>query len=65
LGIGGAASIVGVKAFYVNGDTKNAALLSHSIETFGFPKKDIAHKKYLWSEVLILDLFRVWTLASF
>ncbi len=60
-GIGGAASVVGVKALYVNGDIKNAHLLSHSIETFGFPKKDNLGKKYLWGEILILDLFRVWT----
>jgi hypothetical protein len=63
-GIGGAASVVGVKAFYVNGDTTNAALLSHSIETFGFPKKDNFSKQYLWGEVLILDLFRVWTISQ-
>lgn len=63
-GIGGAASVVGVRAFLSNEDNKNAQLLSHSIECFGFPTIEKGHKKYLWEEALILDLFRVWTLAK-
>ncbi len=63
-GIGAAASVVGVRALASNGDTKNATQLSHSIECFGFPSTDTDAKKYLGANILMLDLFRVWTLAK-
>ena len=64
MGMGGAATIVGIRAMYANGDFENYHTLRNSTEALAFPLKNEGRKKYLLGKLPIVDAFLVWTSVS-
>jgi hypothetical protein len=60
-GIGGAASVVGQRAAYVNGDFKLYKGLRNSIETFGVGFTWSGKKRYVFGQLPIADAFIAWS----
>lgn len=65
LGIGGAATIVGMRAAKVNGDFNEYVALRNSIEGVSFPLKVNGRKKYLLGGLPIADVFITWAQGSY
>ena len=59
-GIGGAASIVGLRTMTIFGEQKTAVGLRNSIEAFGFSSTSNGEKKYLFGKMPMADAFIVW-----
>lgn len=59
-GIGGAASIVGLRTMIVFGEQKTAIGLRNSIEAFGMASASDGEKKYLFGQLPMADAFFVW-----
>lgn len=62
-GIGGAASVVGQRAAYVNGDLKLYKGLRNSIEAFGFGFTWFGKKRYVFGQLPVADAFIAWSNA--
>jgi hypothetical protein len=60
LGMGGAATIVGMRAMKVNGFHNESTALRNTIEAFAFPLKMNGRKKYLLGKLPIADVFITW-----
>ncbi|TXF89947.1 hypothetical protein FUA23_08290 [Neolewinella aurantiaca] len=60
-GIGGAASVVGQRAAYVNGDYELYKGLRNSIEAFGFGFTWFGKKRYVFGQLPIADAFIAWS----
>lgn len=60
LGIGGSASIVGIKTFAKYGDYKTYAGLRNSVDAFGFGMTFNEKRKYLFGALPIADAFIGW-----
>lgn len=60
-GIGGAASVVGQRAAYANGDFKLYKGLRNSIEAFGFGFTCFGEKRYVFGQLPIADAFIAWS----
>lgn len=63
-GIGGAASIVGVRTMTAFKEYETAIGLRNSIEMFGCPSTSDAEKKYLRGYIPMADAFIAWTNAN-
>ena len=63
LSIGGAASVVGVKAMLMNGDCDQHIAIRNSIEGFGVPIRWGNKKKYLGGQLAVADAFIAWAIA--
>ena len=59
-GIGGAASIVGLRTMIVFGEQTTAIGLRNSIEAFGMASTNDGEKKYLFGQLPMADAFFVW-----
>ncbi|MBC7865010.1 MAG: hypothetical protein IAF38_18695 [Bacteroidia bacterium] len=59
-GIGGSASIVGLRAMGLMKENETAIGLRNSIETFGFSLESEKQKKYLFGELPMADAFICW-----
>lgn len=59
-GIGGAASIVGLRTMIIFGEQKTAIGLRNSIEAFGMAITRNGEKKYLFGQIPMADAFFVW-----
>jgi hypothetical protein len=59
-GIGGAASLVGLRAMTVFGEDKTAIGLRNSIEAFGFASTSGKEKRFLFGKLPIADAFIAW-----
>ncbi|MDQ3111627.1 MAG: hypothetical protein M3R17_17195 [Bacteroidota bacterium] len=59
-GIGGAASIVGLRTMVIYGDQKTAISLRNSIEAFGMASTSNGEKKYLFGQMPMADAFFAW-----
>ncbi len=59
-GIGGAASIVGLRTMIVFGEQKTAIGLRNSIEAFGMARTSKNEKSYLFAQIPMADAFFVW-----
>ncbi len=64
LGIGGAATIVGIKAAQQYQDWDLAVALRNSVETLLFPQESGTEKTYLCGKLPILDAFLAWSNAG-
>ncbi len=60
LGIGGAASIVGLRVLATEKDPQHAVALRNSIEAFGMPTQGNKTKKYLFGVLPMADVFIFW-----
>ncbi len=61
LGIGGAASIVGIRAAMRHGDWALAAALRGGVSALLFPRSDEKEKSYLFGQLPMLDAFMAWS----
>jgi hypothetical protein len=59
-GIGGAASVVGLRTMIVFGEQETAIGLRNSIEAFGMAWTSDGEKKYLFGQIPMADAFFVW-----
>ncbi|MCB9191953.1 MAG: hypothetical protein H6602_09850 [Flavobacteriales bacterium] len=64
-GVGGSASIVGIKAFNIHGDFNTATGIRNSVEAFGLPVSVGGKKRYLLGKMPMADAFIAWSHASF
>jgi len=64
LGIGGAASIVGIKAATRHSDWELAAALGGGVSALLFPQSDEQEKCYLFGQLPMLDAFMAWSNAE-
>lgn len=64
LGVGGAASVVGIRTMLMNGDCHLHSRLRNSVEGFGFPVRWRGKKKYLGGHLAIADAFIAWANSS-
>ena len=64
LGIGGSASIVGIKTFAKYGDFKTHAGLRNSVDAFGLGMTFSKKRKYLFGALPIADAFIGWVNAD-
>jgi hypothetical protein len=60
-GIGGAASIIGMRTMAIYGDQKTAIGLRNSVDAFGFASTSDGKKKYLFGKFPIADAFIAWS----
>jgi len=63
-GIGGAASIVGIKAATRHGDWELAAALRGGVSALLFPRSGEKEKSYLFGQLPMLDAFMAWSNAE-
>lgn len=59
--IGGAATLVGVRAMQKNGDEATAQAIRQCIEAFGLPTQPGNSKQYLFGQLPMADAFIAWT----
>jgi len=64
LGVGGAASVVGIRAMARNGNCHLHSRLRNSVEGFGFPVRWRGKKKYLGGYLAVADAFIAWVNSS-
>jgi len=64
LGMGGAATIVGIRAMNKNDDAIHYQALRNCAEALTFPTKNKGRKKYLFGKLPIVDAFMVWVSVS-
>lgn len=60
LGVGGPASIVGLRVMSLMKENETAIGLRNSIETFGFATENNKQKKYLFGKLAMADVFICW-----
>jgi hypothetical protein len=58
--MGGAATIVGIRAMYMSEDFDNYQALRNSSEALAFPRTNEGRKKYLFGKLPIVDAFMAW-----
>ena len=63
-GVGGSASIVGIRAAMKNQDIELAKNLRNSIEAFAFSTDFQGEKKYLLGQLPVIDAFMAWSNAE-
>ena len=63
-GVGGSASIVGIRAAMKNQDVELAKSLRNSIEAFAFSTDFQGEKKYLLGQLPVIDAFMAWSNAE-
>lgn len=61
MGVGGAASVVGIKAAIRNNDTELALVLYESVGALLFSKSNKNEKCYLFGQLPVLDAFMAWS----
>jgi hypothetical protein len=64
MGMGGAGTIVGIRAMYENGDLEHYQALRNSAEALALPTSNKGRKKYLFGKLPIVDAFLVWASVS-
>jgi hypothetical protein len=64
LGVGGSASVVGLRVMTLYGESDIAVGLRNSIETFGCSHFDGKHKRYLFGVLPVADAFIAWANAA-
>jgi hypothetical protein len=64
LGMGGAATIVGIRAMKVHGLHDAGTVLQNSVEALALPLNVNGRKKYLFGQVPIADVFITWAQAA-
>lgn len=64
LGMGGAATIVGLRAMHVYEEETLSIALRNTIEVFAVPQKSESKKKYLFGKLPIADAFITWAHAA-
>lgn len=64
-GVGGAASIVGIRACLKNQDINTAWQIRNCVESFGFPLKLQGQKFYILGSLPMADVFIAWSNVAF